>query len=224
MKLTSFGHSCLLVEAADQRILIDPGAFSTGFEEVRDLDAVLVTHQHPDHADPERLPDLMRANPQAALYTEAQIGEQLRSDLSLDAVDLVRGTPVVFGDVTVEPVGEFHAVIHENVPRIHNTGVVFRAEGEPTLYHPGDALDVELTGLDVLCVPVSAPWSAMKETIDFVARLDPAHIVPIHDAILSDVGRDLYMRQIANLSAGEDRDARTWTETRGVGAVEVSGR
>ena len=44
MRITHLGHSCLLVETAGQRILIDPGVFSHGFEELTDLSAVLITH------------------------------------------------------------------------------------------------------------------------------------------------------------------------------------
>ena len=61
---------------------IDPGNFSTGFEDVTGLDAVLVTHQHPDHLDPERLPALLRANPDARLIVDSGTAGQLgrRSD------------------------------------------------------------------------------------------------------------------------------------------------
>jgi glyoxylase-like metal-dependent hydrolase (beta-lactamase superfamily II) len=53
MRLTHLGHACLLAEAGGARMLFDPGVLS-GFDDVRDLDAVLVTHQHPDHLDPAR--------------------------------------------------------------------------------------------------------------------------------------------------------------------------
>ncbi len=58
MRVTHLGHACLLVETADRRILIDPGNFSSGFEELSGLDAIVVTHNHPDHFDPERVPRL----------------------------------------------------------------------------------------------------------------------------------------------------------------------
>jgi len=71
MELTHFGHSCLLAEfgvaSGAARLLFDPGTFSHGFEGVTGLSAILITHQHPDHADPQRLPALVEANPQEAL-------------------------------------------------------------------------------------------------------------------------------------------------------------
>ena len=59
MRLTKFGHSCLLVEEQGARMLLDPGTLSDGFEELQGLTAILYTHQHADHLDPARLPGLL---------------------------------------------------------------------------------------------------------------------------------------------------------------------
>ncbi|HXL61053.1 MAG TPA: MBL fold metallo-hydrolase, partial [Mycobacterium sp.] len=68
MELTHFGHSCLLANfkgdsGASTTVLFDPGNFSHGFEGITGLSAILITHQHPDHADTARLPALVDANP-----------------------------------------------------------------------------------------------------------------------------------------------------------------
>ena len=77
MEVTHFGHSCVLLDTGAARLLIDPGNFSTDFEDVTGLDAVLVTHQHPDHLDLERLPALLRANPDARLIVDSGTAGQL---------------------------------------------------------------------------------------------------------------------------------------------------
>ena len=41
------------------------------------LSAIVITHQHPDHVDAARLPALLEANPDAALYADSQTAEQL---------------------------------------------------------------------------------------------------------------------------------------------------
>lgn len=200
MELTHLGHSCVLLEVAGRRILIDPGWFSDVSDQ-RDLDAVLVTHRHPDHVDPDALPGLLRANPDAQLWLDAGSVEPLSEAHGGRARPLRPGDPVELGGVSVTPVGEQHALIHDYVPRITNTGLVVRAEGEPTVFHPGDALDAEPGDVDVLCVPVNAPWAKVSETIGFVRRLAPGRIVPIHDGLLNDRGRQLYLGQVAEHGA-----------------------
>lgn len=200
MRLTHLGHSCLLVESADVRVLVDPGTFSHGFTELRDLDAVVVTHQHADHLDPERLPDVLRANPDARVLVEAEALAQNPDLATYDAQAFTAGTDVTLGDLRLRGVGDRHAVINEFLPRVGNTGLVVSADGEPTLLHPGDAYDAPVEGIDVLALPVNAPWCASKETIAFARRIAPRTMVPIHDALLSATGRGLYLDHARNFS------------------------
>ena len=80
MRLTHYGHACLLVEVSDWRVLIDPGNYSDGFLDLHDLDAIIVTHQHADHVDPDRFDALVAANRGARVYTDAQTAEILAED------------------------------------------------------------------------------------------------------------------------------------------------
>jgi L-ascorbate metabolism protein UlaG (beta-lactamase superfamily) len=215
MRLTHLGHACLLVEIGDERILIDPGNFTPGFEEVRDLSAIVVTHQHPDHLDPERLPDLVRANVGARLLCDPGSLEVF-ADLGIEAQANNGDTSI--GAVTLTPVGQTHALIHEDIARIPNVGVVVRAEGEPTLFHPGDAVDQDPGKVDVLAFPLNAPWQRSREMAGFLRRLNPAYAVPIHDGLMNDRGRSLYLKQ-ADTLGGADTTIR---DLAGAGAVEFS--
>ena len=202
MRVTHLGHACLLVEIADTRVLIDPGSFAQGFEELRDLDAVVVTHQHADHLDQERLTALLRANRQAAVHADPQTAELLDT-AGVDVVTLSQGNDLILGPLTLTPVGELHATNHDGVPRPTNVGVVLRADGEPSLYHPGDAYDGVPGNVDLLAVPVNAPWAKVSESIDFVRRVGPTGIIPIHDALVSEVGRRMYVSHIGTYG-GDD--------------------
>jgi L-ascorbate metabolism protein UlaG (beta-lactamase superfamily) len=198
VKITHLGHSCVLVESAGARILIDPGAFTHGFEELTDLDAILVTHQHADHLDIERLPVLLEANEQAQLITEAEVAAELEK-VGIDAHPLHVDASVQIGAVELTGVGGIHAEIHADIPRIGNTGLLLRSDGEPTFFHPGDAYAATPSGVDVLGVPLNAPWAKVSETIDFVRAVSPGRLFPMHDALLQPPGRAVYLRLLGGL-------------------------
>lgn len=202
MEITHLGHACLLVAVGGRRVLLDPGTFSD-LEGVHDLDAVVITHQHPDHCDPARVPDLLRANPRAQVLVEPQTAEVLtQAGLGDRTESLHTGATVDLGGLSLTPVGELHAVIHPYVARVGNMGVVLRAEDEPSLFHPGDALDGNPGEVDLLGVAVNAPWAKVAETIEFVRRVAPRRgVVPIHDGLLSDVGRGLYLTHVGEHGA-----------------------
>ena len=189
MKITHLGHAAVLLEVADRRVLFDPGNFSDRWHGLTDLDAIVVTHLHPDHVDPEHVGALLAANPDAQVWVEPGV---------LDAVDLdgrgrgiAEDESVELGGVRIDAVGGLHAVIHRDIPRIGNVGLVVGAEGEPTFFHPGDSLDTAPAGVDVVAVPVMGPWAAMKEHIDFLCELGAPQGFGIHEALLSERGWSL---------------------------------
>lgn len=202
MRLTHLGHACLLVEIADTRLLIDPGTWSPRAFEQRDLGAVLITHQHPDHVDRARLPELMRANPGAQLLSDPGTARILR-EAGLDAEAFENDDEVDVDGARVSAAGRDHALIHDDIPRIRNTGMRISAGGEPTVFHPGDALDAEPGPVDVLAFPLNAPWMRSREMTGFLRRFNAPYAVPVHDALLSERGRALYLTQAGDLGGAD---------------------
>ncbi|MET3804219.1 L-ascorbate metabolism protein UlaG (beta-lactamase superfamily) [Nakamurella sp. UYEF19] len=179
MQITKLGHSCLHVVDGTANILIDPGTFSAGFEILTDLTAILVTHEHADHLDLDRLPGVVAANPQAAVYADG--GSAPRIEAAGITVTAVKagdsfdvGTPVVVFGVN-------HAVIHADLPSVANASYLIGGR----LLHPGDSLSVPAVAVEILAVPAAAPWMALKEGVDFYRAVAPKVAFPIHERILA---------------------------------------
>ncbi|RCK68542.1 MBL fold metallo-hydrolase [Desertihabitans brevis] len=207
MRISHLGHSAVLVEGGGQRLLIDPGAFSSSWHGLHDLDAVLITHLHPDHVDPQHVPALLAANPDARVVVEPGVPDTV--DLGVDEGRLIRlaaGQELSLGPWQLEAVGGDHAVIHRDLPMIGNVGLVLRAEGEPTFFHPGDSLAAVPSGIDLLAVPAYAPWAAMKEHIDFIRAVGAGRLFPIHDGLLNDRGRAMVVGRFAEMTSTEVLD------------------
>ena len=206
MELTHFGHSCLLAEFGVARILFDPGNFSHGFEGITGLSAILLTHQHPDHADPQRLPALVEANPQAALYADPATAGLLGGDWR--AVEV--GDRLTVDGLSIRGVGGHHAVIHPEIPVIDNISyLVGDGQHAAKLMHPGDALFVPDEPVGVLATPAAAPWMKISEAVDYLRAVAPQHAVPIHQGIIEPGARGIFYSRLAEMT---DTDFQVLTE------------
>lgn len=90
----------------------------------------------------------------------------------------------------VRAVGELHAVIHPEFPRITNSGYVVDAGGTK-VYHPGDALTEPGEAVDVLLVPSSAPWLKASEAVEFARAVKAPRNLAIHDRIYTEVAHGI---------------------------------
>ena len=77
MQITKFGHCCLLIEEKGVRILTDPGVYSTSQNEVKNIDLVIITHEHPDHFHLDSLKIVTQNNPAAKIITNKGVGALL---------------------------------------------------------------------------------------------------------------------------------------------------
>jgi L-ascorbate metabolism protein UlaG (beta-lactamase superfamily) len=183
MRITKLGHACVRLEHEGRVVVIDPGGF-TSADAVEGADAVLVTHEHPDHLSPDHL----RATP-APVYTIEAVAARIRDDPALaDRVTVVApGDTLDVAGMSVRVVGRRHAVIHPSLPLFDNSGYVVSAGGT-TLFHPGDSFELPGVDVDVLCAPVAGPWLKLAEAMDYVRAVAAPRTLAIHDVPASEIG------------------------------------
>jgi L-ascorbate metabolism protein UlaG (beta-lactamase superfamily) len=183
MRITKFGHACVRVEHGGTTVVLDPGVF-TDLAALDGADAVLITHEHADHY----LPDHLLAN-DAPVFTIDAVAARIREDAPAVAERVTVVAPGETFDVgvPVRAVGELHAVIHPEFPRFFNSGYVLTL-GDQKVYHPGDALTGPGEDVDVLLVPVSAPWMRASEAIEFARAVKAPRNLAIHDRVYSEAG------------------------------------
>jgi len=198
MKLTKKVHSCVRLEKDGRTLVIDPGTFSEP-DAAAGADAILVTHEHPDHFNEERLRTGLDANPAAELWTLASVADQVSAAFPGRVHTVGEGDAFTAAGFEVQVHGQLHAVIHPDIPRITNVGYLV----DGSVFHPGDALTVPGVPVDTLLLPVMAPWNKISEVIDYVREVAPRRSVDVHDALLTDLARPIYDRQIGDLGGAE---------------------
>ena len=160
MRITKFGHACVRVESGSTTVVVDPGGWSER-EAVDGASAVLVTHEHPDHLDPDNL----RAT-DTPVYTIGAVAKQI-AEQAPDVAERV--TVIKPGDeldlgIPVTVVGEKHAVIHPELQHFDNSGYLLEVEGR-RIFHPGDAfIATKFTAALLMRIP-GAPSSCSSRTI-----------------------------------------------------------
>ena len=181
MRLTKYEHACFSVEIDDTVLVVDPGNFTSDFVVTNNIIAIVITHEHADHFDPDLLAAIYDKNPESVIISLPSIIEKMPDHKSQAAIS---GQTLNVGPFNLEFFGGEHATIHPDIPVVGNIGVMIN----DSLYYPGDSFSVPTKPVKILALPVSAPWMKISDMIDFLRAIKPVLAFPTHDAILSDSG------------------------------------
>ena len=171
VKLTKWTHSCVRLERDGRVLVIDPGVWSETAA-LEGADAVLLTHEHEDHADLARLRSL-------GIPVHAPEGSELAG---LPVTRLASGETISVAGFSVAAVGGAHAAVINGEPSCVNLGYVI----DGSVYHPGDSLHEPEQPIKTLLAPVMAPWLKTSEVIAFIQRVDPQQVIAIHDGMINE--------------------------------------
>lgn len=202
MKITKLEHSGIIIEKEGKQIVFDPVEFKEIIPKLENVVAIVITHKHGDHLQPEVISRIRNDNPSAKVLTTG------------DAVSLIDGAIVVNGGDSLnvdgfkmEFFGEDHApIIPEQIP-CENIGVVV----DDRIVNPGDSFDLPNVKVDVLFVAISAPWLKIAESMNYVESMKPKMAIPVHNALLSELGESVncsWMKQACDKTGSEYKELK----------------
>ena len=114
-----------------------------------------------------------------------------------DATILIKqGDEFAAADLSVRVVGEHQAIASVDDPPIPNVGYLVNER----VLHPGDARQ-ELTGVETVFTALAAPWQNNPQLEEHLRRVRPQRVIGIHDATLSDLGREFAQHTLAKIAA-----------------------
>lgn len=183
MKVTKYGQCCLLIETHGKRILTDPGKFSVSQNDVRDIDLILITHEHADHLHAESLNVILKNNPNAQVVTNGSVGKILDS-FGVKYEILEGNSKAEKVGVDIEAYDGKHVEIYKDFGQVQNTGYFIANE----LFYPGDAYTEPGKEVAILALPVAGPWCCSADAIAYALRVNPKKTFPVHDWLLNEDG------------------------------------
>ena len=192
MKITMIGNCTTLIETGGMQIVTDPYFSPAGRfiyerltpptktrEELRDVDLVLISHNHWDHTDSQYLRLLSNSTP---VVTPQQAKRSIESQGARNVIGTSAWETQLFGEITVTAVPASHIV-----PTV---GFVVQSE-EKQVYFAGDTYYrpfMKEIGrrfqIDIALLPVSSDRIRLtmhEETaLRAVKALSPRLVIPIH--------------------------------------------
>jgi len=126
---------------------------------------------------------VLASNPTAKIFTNHKVGEILRSE-GINYELLEDGQQAMVGGVTIEGRGSKHAFIYSTLAEVVNVGYLINSK----FFYPGDAFTIPGKPVEILALPVAAPWLKISEALDYAKQINPQVCFPVHDGALKIFG------------------------------------
>lgn len=196
MQITKLEHSGIIVDKNGQKIVCDPVEFMHKLPELTNVVAIIITHQHSDHFQPEILARILEQNPEARIFAPRDLEIDEIAGRPIEKVE--NGAIQEISNFKLRFFGQNHAAIVPGIVPCSNTGVII----DEIVVNPGDSFDLP-TSFEhpkVLFVPSAAPWCKVSESAEYIKKARPEIAIPFHNAVLSDLGNGINNNWLAKVA------------------------
>ncbi|MDP2671050.1 MAG: MBL fold metallo-hydrolase [bacterium] len=202
MKITKFPQSNLIIEENGKYLMIDPGVYTFEKFSAADLgkvDAVLITHEHPDHFDAEHL----KAFTSLPIYANSAVVKlAAKSGIKVNPVqDRVEFEVENFKILPIDLAhfqglwcrGCNNRVTTETITEDGKCGLHMdlepeRRDGPPNtgyvingiFFDPGDGIKIADLKIESAAIPIAGPTVRFPQAWELTKSLGAKRIVPIH--------------------------------------------
>ena len=186
LQITKFRHSCLRFSQQGQYLLFDPGTLAFRDPRVRpevfsDIQAIVITHNHPDHLDPDAVQAIQHLSG-ATIIGNSEVAKALADrDLS---VQVHEAGPLEVAGFRLQAIPVQHeAILDDHLPQ--TTAYLINER----VLNVADAFDPVLlahAGIEVAVLPVMAPFLTELGVLAFAKQLRPRQVIPVHDGFAED--------------------------------------
>jgi len=177
-------HASFVMTVPGMVIYNDPVGGAAAYEGYPAPDLILITHEHPDHYDPDTLKGLMQEG--TRLITNPAVLNMLPEDLKAQASAIGNGESTTVGDLKIDAIPAYNTT-EERLkyhPKGRDNGYVLTIDGR-RVYIAGDTEDIpEMRALEdiyIAFVPMNLPFTMdVEQAASAVAEFAPRYVYPYH--------------------------------------------
>ena len=189
ISVTLIGHASLYLGYKDELIAVDPYSEVADYSTLPPATAILITHDHYDHYDPEAIREI--ATPETVFIAPQKVAELLREDgFEQQVITLANGDSTEYKDlIRIDAVSAYN-IVRERAPGqpFHPKGVgngYILTVNDKRIYIAGDTeLTPEMRKINFVFIaflPLMLPYTMNEEEFIEAAKIiEPKYLYPYH--------------------------------------------
>ena len=187
LSIHPISHASFVMDTPAGVIYVDPVGGAAAYGALPAPDAILITHHHGDHFDPETLAGLSeRAGGPVPMLTNPKVGEELAPELAEANTVLANGESGTLLGLPIEAIPAYNYTEDrlQYHPKGRDNGYLVEVGGK-RVYIAGDTEDTEemkaLSDIDIAFVPFNLPYTMTEEQAAAgVGAFAPGVVYPYH--------------------------------------------